>query len=356
MGSEARKPGAIGPHFPTRRFCGPIIPMTRRSDPRTTRLPVPAGELPAFTPVPRQCNRHDGWTPQRQRDFIEALADTGSVDAACKAVNMSTVGAYHLRRQSGGASFRAAWERALQLGVSRVEDVVMDRALNGVEEPLYSYGKLIGTRRRYNDRLLMFILRNRAPDRFADGRPKALNAIDLMELERHKKQWRKEWEAEQKPVSTAEVRASIDRKIEEVRRQVEAEEAAAWARLSEETRAAWAAFVELRERDLVAAAASEAERALSERGVLAECSYWPRGRKWQPPEPGPPRTELQPLAPSLPFAVRTSALVAGLHSSPIRSAAMKASCGIDTLPYSRIRAFPFFCFSSSFFLREISPP
>ena len=40
----------------------------------------------------------------------------------------------------------------------------------------------------------------------------------------------------------------------------------------------------------------------------------------------------------------------------MRSAAMKASCGIDTLPYSRIRALPFFCFSSSFFLREISPP
>ena len=29
---------------------------------------------------------------------------------------------------------------------------------------------------------------------------------------------------------------------------------------------------------------------------------------------------------------------------------MKASCGIDTLPYSRILALPFFCFSSSFFL------
>ena len=32
-------------------------------------------------------------------EHLLALADTGSVDAACKAVNMSTVGAYHLRRQ-----------------------------------------------------------------------------------------------------------------------------------------------------------------------------------------------------------------------------------------------------------------
>ena len=39
------------------------------------------------------------------------------------------------------------------------------------------------------------------------------------------------------------------------------------------------------------------------------------------------------------------------HSSPIRSAAINASCGIETLPYSRILALPFFCFSNSFFLR-----
>ena len=45
--------------------------------------------LPGFTPVPRQCPRHDGWTDERQRAFIEALADTGSVAAACKAVSMS---------------------------------------------------------------------------------------------------------------------------------------------------------------------------------------------------------------------------------------------------------------------------
>ncbi len=236
--------------------------MTRRKDPRTTRLPVPAGELPPFTPVPRRCARHDGWTPERQIAFIEALADTGSVEAACKAVDMSQPGAYHLRRQSGAESFREAWEAALQLGVARIEDVVMDRALNGVEELVYSYGKLVGTRTRYNDRLLMFILRNRAPERFAEGRPKALSAIDQMEARRLKKKWRKEWEAEQKNVTPAEVRASIERKVEEVRRRVEAEQAVMWARLSEETREEWGRFVELRERDLEAMRADAHARAL----------------------------------------------------------------------------------------------
>ncbi len=46
----------------------------------------------------------------------------------------------------------------------------------------------------------------------------------------------------------------------------------------------------------------------------------------------------------------------GQFSSPIRSAAMKASCGIWTDPYSRIRFLPSFCLSSSFFLRLMSPP
>ncbi|MCZ8136469.1 MAG: hypothetical protein O9266_09200 [Porphyrobacter sp.] len=252
--------------------------MTRRKDPRTTRLPVPAGELPPFTPVPRQCARHDGWTPERQIAFIEALADTGSVEAACKAVNMSTVGAYHLRRQPGAETFRKAWEAALQLGVARVEDVVMDRALNGVEEPLYSYGKLIGTRRRYNDRLLMFILRNRAPERFADGAPKALNAIGRMELERHKKQWRKEWEAEQPNVTPEEVRARIDRKITDLRTRFQREAEHRWAALSEETRSAWAHFIALRDRDLAAMNADAKTRA------VLDVKWQARGDHFDPPE------------------------------------------------------------------------
>lgn len=53
-----------------------------------TRLPVPQGELPRFAPVPRQCQRHDGWTAERQRRFIAALADTGSVRAAAHNTNL----------------------------------------------------------------------------------------------------------------------------------------------------------------------------------------------------------------------------------------------------------------------------
>ena len=237
--------------------------MTRRTDPRSQRtppsqLPAPARAALTFTPVPRRGSRHDGWTHARQRAFIEALADTGSVHAACKAVDMSQPGAYYLRRQPGAESFAAAWQAALDLGVQRIEDTAMDRALNGVEEPLYSYGKLIGSRTRYNDRLLMFMLRNRAPDRFAAGRAdlKGLNAVGKMERRRLKKKWkakwRAAWEAEEqaKRGTVQDARRLIDTKLEELRQRVLARNREEWITLTPETRDAYRTYEALRARDL----------------------------------------------------------------------------------------------------------
>jgi hypothetical protein len=45
-----------------------------------------------------------------------------------------------------------------------------------------------------------------------------------------------------------------------------------------------------------------------------------------------------------------------LPPSSLDSTAMKASCGTSTLPTIFIRFLPSFCFSSSFRLREMSPP
>ena len=58
----------------------------------------PAQTLPAFTPVPRLADRSNGWKPEVQRAFIEALAETGSVKAACRRVGRADHGAYALRR------------------------------------------------------------------------------------------------------------------------------------------------------------------------------------------------------------------------------------------------------------------
>lgn len=105
---------------------------------------------------------------------------------------MAPEGVYALRRHPQAQEFRAAWEAALALGVQRLEDVAMERAIEGVEVPVLSAGKHFGTRRHYNDALLMFLLRNRAPRRFGEnGR---MNLADGAHIANLKRQWRAEWE------------------------------------------------------------------------------------------------------------------------------------------------------------------
>ena len=87
---------------------------------------------PSFDPVPLDRIRHDGWTAQRQRDFIAALIAMGSVGQAAKAVGMGKASAYNLRKRPGAGDFNAAWDRALNLGRGRIFDIAMDRAINGV--------------------------------------------------------------------------------------------------------------------------------------------------------------------------------------------------------------------------------
>ena len=139
------------------------------------RTPIPRESRPAlpdFTPVPRKF-RHDGWTPERQKAFIEALADTGCVSRAATMVNMAQRNCYYLRRQPGAEEFRRAWEAALDFGVQRLKDVAFERAIEGELVPVFVAGKLMGYRRKRNDALLMFCLRHYGQD--SGGRRTTVN-------------------------------------------------------------------------------------------------------------------------------------------------------------------------------------
>lgn len=117
-----------------------------------------------WVPVLRK-PRKDGWTPQRQRDFIAALADAGCVAEAARAAGMSERSCYRLRRES--PQFAAAWEAAIAHAAHRLVDLAFDRAIHGSDEPVFDKeGHRVGRRMRQNDRLLMFLLRAYMPDRF----------------------------------------------------------------------------------------------------------------------------------------------------------------------------------------------
>jgi hypothetical protein len=71
----------------------------------------PTPKIP-FEPVPVRA-RQDGWTVERQCAFIEALAETGIVEDACRRVGMSRTAPDKLRRRPLGVHFRRSWETAV---------------------------------------------------------------------------------------------------------------------------------------------------------------------------------------------------------------------------------------------------
>jgi hypothetical protein len=124
-----------------------------------------AFEPPEFEPAhPRP--RLDGWTPNRQAAFIRALAESGCVADACRAVGMSERSAYALRARADAISFRNAWEAALDYAIRRLSDAALSRAINGVAVPVFYRGEQVGERRHYDERLAMFLLRYRDPVRY----------------------------------------------------------------------------------------------------------------------------------------------------------------------------------------------
>jgi len=62
------------------------------------------------------------WTPAKQRIFLAALFETGSVARAARAAGMSRSSAQRLRRRLTGTPFDRGWDRALALHAARLAD------------------------------------------------------------------------------------------------------------------------------------------------------------------------------------------------------------------------------------------
>src|SRR5215208_5252918 len=110
------------------------------------KLPVP------FEPVPVRY-RHDGWTAERQIAFVEKLADSNSITAACKHVGMSRESVRKLRRRPCGRAFRDACDAALDCGYAEIEETAMERVKNGVPRPVFYQGEQVEEWRHYDERL-----------------------------------------------------------------------------------------------------------------------------------------------------------------------------------------------------------
>lgn len=161
----------------------------------------------AFDPVPRQRQRRSGWTEERQRAFIAALARCGSVRVACRHVGLSASSVYRLLDMDGAESFALAWDQAMDIGLARLQADALERALNGAFVPIYRRGRLVRVEYRRCDRLAIAMLGGKDRDIADHGRAvrRAQYKADLRDydagkadLERERAEFQEQYDAELK--------------------------------------------------------------------------------------------------------------------------------------------------------------
>lgn len=103
-------------------------------------------------------------TPKRRRQFLELLGEGHSVKHAAAAIHISRQEMY--RQRESDAAFAAAWDAAVDEGTDVLEQEARRRAVEGVAQPIYHLGKIVGTVHEYSDALLKFLLQARRPAQY----------------------------------------------------------------------------------------------------------------------------------------------------------------------------------------------
>jgi hypothetical protein len=112
---------------------------------------------PAQIPAPASYH----WTPQLQREFLEAFATNGSVKISAAKVGMSPAAVYQLKQRPAGAAFRLGCAAALLIARGRLVDELLDRAIWGHDETTELQredGRSFIKRRRIDSRLGLAML------------------------------------------------------------------------------------------------------------------------------------------------------------------------------------------------------
>lgn len=147
-----------------------------RQTPAPINATISAAELEAMLP-PR--TRHDGWTPARQQEFIEILADTANVREAARRVGMTAQSAHRLRRHPDARDFRRAWDLALEEAWFQIKRVALERVLNGEEVEIVQEGVVVAVQRKPCDPRVLLGMLDRAT-RIRDSEARQAEALEQL--------------------------------------------------------------------------------------------------------------------------------------------------------------------------------
>ena len=91
-------------------------------------------------------SRSQSMLEAQRRMFLQRLSETGNVTAAAKHAELNRCALYRARTNNRG--FGLAWEKALEMGITALEDEAVRRAAQGWLEPVFYQGKECGQVRK----------------------------------------------------------------------------------------------------------------------------------------------------------------------------------------------------------------
>lgn len=105
-----------------------------------------------------------GCAQAKKPAMIAAFKSTCSVSRACEIAGIARM--THYLWMHTDPAYAEAFEASRDEAAQVLEDEAVRRAQQGVEEPVYQGGKLVGTVQRYSDTLLIFLLNGARPDKY----------------------------------------------------------------------------------------------------------------------------------------------------------------------------------------------
>lgn len=79
---------------------------------------------------------------------------------------MSYANVHTLRQNPGAESFNRAWDAAIEQATGRIAETMIDHAINGVPETVVAGGGKRIERRRFNHRIMMWLLQHHRPRQY----------------------------------------------------------------------------------------------------------------------------------------------------------------------------------------------
>lgn len=174
---------------------------------------------------PRQ--RHDAFTLARRRVFLKALAKTGCILDACRAVGVSRSTVYNL--QDSDEEFCRHCRLALEMANVPVELAAWERGVTGIEEEVIRGGKVVGTRLKRSDSILRLLLQGSDPKKYGPRPGFTRKRLLKWERKQIERELRARMAANAPPIE--QVREEILHRLDNIRRHREpAKLAAGWTK------------------------------------------------------------------------------------------------------------------------------